>query len=51
MTRVLPGVYVEFHDYSMLPEGETNLAVGYVLASPRGPVGKAELVTSPAELH
>jgi hypothetical protein len=49
MTRVLPGVYVEFHDYSMLPEGETNLAVGYVLASPRGPVGKAELVTSPAD--
>lgn len=49
MTRVLPGVYVEFHDYSMLPEGETNLAVGYVLASPRGPIGKAELVTSPAD--
>ena len=49
MTRVLPGVYVEFHDYSMLPEGETNLAVGYVLAAPRGPVGKAELVTSPAD--
>lgn len=47
--RVLPGVYVEFHDYSMLPEGETNLAVGYCLASPRGPVGKGELVTSPAD--
>ena len=49
MTRVLPGVYVEFHDYSTLPEGETNLAVGYVLAAPRGPIGKAELVTSPTD--
>lgn len=49
MTRVLPGVYVEFHDYSTLPEGDTNLAVGYTLASPRGPVGKAELVTSPTD--
>ena len=49
MTRVLPGVYVEFHDYSTLPEGETNLAVGYCLAAPRGPVGKAELVTSPED--
>lgn len=49
MTRVLPGVYVEFHDYSMLPEGATNLAVGFCLASPRGPIGKAELVTSPAD--
>ena len=49
MTRVLPGVYVEFHDYSTLPEGDTNLAVGYTLAAPRGPVGKAELVTSPTD--
>lgn len=49
MTRVLPGVYVEFHDYSTLPEGETNLNVGFVLASPRGPIGKAELVTSPTD--
>lgn len=49
MTRVLPGVYVEFHDYSMIPEGATNLAVGFCLASPRGPIGKAELVTSPAD--
>lgn len=49
MTRVLPGVYVEFHDYSTIPEGETNLAVGYCLAAPRGPIGKAELVTTPAD--
>ena len=49
MTRVLPGVYVDFHDYSMLPEGATNLSVGYCLAAPRGPIGKAELVTSPAD--
>lgn len=49
MTRVLPGVYVTFHDYSTLPEGETNLTVGYVLASPRGTVNKAELVTSPTD--
>lgn len=49
MTRVLPGVYVEFHDYSTLPEGDTNLAVGYTLAAPRGPIGKAELVTSPTD--
>ena len=49
MTRVLPGVYVDFHDYSTLPEGATNLSVGYCLAAPRGPIGKAELVTSPAD--
>lgn len=49
MTRVLPGIYVDFHDYSTLPEGATNLSVGYCLAAPRGPIGKAELVTSPAD--
>lgn len=49
MTRLLPGVYVKFQDYSTLPEGSTNLTVGYVLQSKRGPIKQAELVTSPTD--
>lgn len=49
MTRQLPGVYVKFQDYSTLPEGTNNLAVGYVLQSKRGPINQAELVTSPTD--
>ena len=49
MTRVLPGVYVKFQDYSTLPEGATNLTVGYVLQAKRGPIKQAELVTSPTD--
>ena len=49
MVRQLPGVYTSIYDMSTLPEGETNLTVGYVLKSKRGKVGEAVLCTSPTD--
>lgn len=49
MTRVLPGVYTSINDLSTLPEGQSSLTVGYVLAANRGPVGKVQVVTSPSD--
>lgn len=48
MVRDLPGVYVTLNDLSTIPEGSTNLTVGYVLKAKRGPIG-ATLVTSPTD--
>lgn len=49
MVRRLPGVYTSLFDMSTLPEGETNLTVGYVLRADRGKVGEAVLCTSPTD--
>ena len=49
MVRQLPGVYITLNDLSTIPEGSTNLTVGYVLKAKRGPVGAATLVTSPSD--
>lgn len=49
MVRQLPGVYITLNDLSTIPEGSTNLTVGYVLKAKRGPVGAATLVTSPTD--
>lgn len=47
--RILPGVYTSLNDLSQLPEGQTSLTVGYVLAAEKGKVNEAQLVTSPSD--
>ena len=49
MVRKLPGVYITLNDLSTIPEGETNLTVGYVLKAKRGKIGEPVLVTSPTD--
>lgn len=49
MARVLPGVYMSLNDLSQFPEGSASLIVGYALKANRGPVNKAQLVTSPSD--
>ena len=43
MVRKLPGVYITLNDLSTIPEGETNLTVGYVLKAKRGKIGEPVL--------